>query len=254
MINWCAYCQTYQGEVPPLDSWDISHGLCPQCLARDVPGDLDAMQAIAPVANFFKALRAKALKGFSTPGNVILEEAATLGIRPLELMVGLLQPALEEIGQAWARGQVSAAVEHRFSAMVESVVMATLHRQYAERAVAPSASPEFLVVNADGNFHTLGARVVEAFLLSHGRSVTAFVPGLPAAEVIAQVRSLRPRTLGISVAAPAQLEFVREVCAGLGDQRPRVVVGGSAVRALSKVDAVPGVQFCTHLQDLLVAP
>lgn len=253
MISWCAYCQTWQGEIPPLESWEVTHGICKSCIRRGVAQDAAAIGAIRPVADFLQALRAEARLGFSTPGAVVLDRATKLGIRPLELLVGLLQPALDEIGKLWEREELTVAHEHRFSAMVETVV--TLVLQRAREASAVSSQPEFLLVNADGNHHTLGLRVVEAFLLSHGRTVLALVPGLPAAEVIAQVRALQPKTLGVSVAVPRELEVVKEIATALAalpsERRPRFVAGGSAIRAGAQLDPSLGVIVCAELRDLL---
>lgn len=251
MIEWCAYCQTFQGEKAPFDSWEVTHGMCDECVARNVFHEAGALNAILPVAEFFAGVREEAKRGFSTPARLVLERGAALGIRPLDLLVGVLQPALSEIGRAWERGEVTVAVEHRFSAAVESVVSALLVRAREETRAA--GQPDFLLVNADGNFHTLGVRVVEFFLLSHGRSVTTFIPGLPSPEVIAQVRALRPRVLGVSVSQRGQLGAVRDVAAALADLppdvRPRLAVGGQLFQSGAAVGE--GLPVCTRLVDLL---
>ncbi len=255
MIDWCAYCQTWQGEIPPFDSWAMSHGICASCFEQGRVDDPTAIGTVMPVAIFFRRIRSEARRGFTTAGAAVLEEAETLKIRPLELLVGLLQPALDEIGHLWARGDVTVAAEHRFSAMVQTV--ATLVLERARKAITnPAQPPEFMLVNADENQHTLGPLVAEAFLLTHGRKGFALIPGLPAPEVLEQVGALHPKTLGISVARLRDLEMVQQVCAGLAglvpEQRPRVVVGGSAIRLGARPDPALGVTVCTDLRALIV--
>ena len=31
MLNWCSYCQRFQGEVSPYDNLAITHGICATC-------------------------------------------------------------------------------------------------------------------------------------------------------------------------------------------------------------------------------
>ena len=252
MIDWCAYCQTWQGEIPPFDSWAMSHGICASCFEQGRVDDPTAVGTVMPVATFFRRIRSEARRGFTTPAAAVLEQAEKLKLRPMELLVGLLQPALDEIGQLWERGEVTVAAEHRFSAMVQTV--ATLVLERARGAITNPVQPlDFMLVNAQGNHHTLGALVVEAFLLTQGRRGFALIPGLPVREVLDQVKSLRPKTLGISVARPGELEMVEQVCAGLvPEQRPQVVVGGSAIRLGARPDPALGVSVCTDLRALIV--
>lgn len=254
MINWCAYCRTWQGEVPPLDSFEMTPGICSSCVQRGVAENFEAIRAITPVADFFRALRAEARSGFSTPGAVVLAQATGLGIQPLELLRGLLRPALDEIGKLWACGEVTVAAEHRFSSMVNSVVTLVLERA-REASAAQQWPPEFLLVNAEGNHHTLGLRVVEAFLLSHGRTALTLVPGLPTFEVIALVRALQPKTLGVSVAMPGELECVKEIATALEqlppERRPILAVGGQAIRAGAQLEHALGVAVSSERRALL---
>lgn len=255
MISWCSYCQTYQGELPPWHRWELSHGVCPACLAADVPHDPARSKAVAAVADFFAELRRGAREARGTSAEV-LSRARALGVRPLELLLGLLQPALCDLGQAWEAGEVSIATEHRFSSLVEEVAAELLAE--ARRRQPPPRPPEFLLLAADGNFHSLGLRLAELFLLSHGRTVTTVFPGLPEPEVAALARTLRPRFLGLSVSLPSQLAAVRAVSAALGaapgPDAPRLVLGGSLFLASDELPEVPGALVCRQVNELLALP
>lgn len=253
MIAWCTFCQSYQGETPPIDRWELTHIVCPSCLASGVYEKPAAADAVWPIAEFFGELRTAGRRGLATASDGVLARASALGVRPLDLLIGLLQPALREIGAAWEAGTLPVAHEHRFSRMVEEITAVVLVE--ARRATPPPESPEFLLVGADGNFHTLGPRVVELFLLAHGRSVTALVPGLPAAEVLRLVERLAPRTLGVSVSEASQLGALREVADGVRAlppaRRPKLVVGGGFVLRGGALDPGLGVTACAALEDLL---
>jgi len=49
---------------------------------------------------------------------LMLEESSRHHIRPMDLLLGMLQPLLVEIGELWASGQVTVSMEHRFSDLV----------------------------------------------------------------------------------------------------------------------------------------
>ena len=253
MIAWCTFCQSYQGETPPIDRWDITHVVCASCLASGVYENPAAADAVWPIAEFFGELRAAGRRGIITATDAVLARAAALGIRPIDLLIGLLQPALREIGAAWEAGTLPVAHEHRFSRMVEEIAAVLLVE--ARRGAPPTESPEFLLVCADGNFHTLGPRVVELFLLAHGRSVAALVPGLPGAEVLQLVEQLAPRTLGVSISEATQLGALREVADGVraipAERRPKLVVGGGYVLRGGALDRALGATACVALTDLL---
>lgn len=233
MIRWCAYCQTYLGEFEPLDEYGLSHGICGDCGAQGVIRHPDLVARIRPLAAFFDRVRQSSRAGWERPAAQVLAEAQALGIRPLELLTGIMQPALEEIGSLWRAGQVSVAMEHQFTRMV-STVMELISLQVDEPpAPPPGRGTEFLLLNAEGNFHTLGVRTVELWLRARGRSALAVEPGLPVHEGVALVRDLRPRVVGISLSMAEQGEgalALAETLQELGASAPRVVVGGAALR------------------------
>jgi len=39
MIMVCAWCQRYLGSKEPLSDHGVSHGICPECSARETRGD-----------------------------------------------------------------------------------------------------------------------------------------------------------------------------------------------------------------------
>ena len=148
MIRWCSNCQTYQGEVPPFDSYAITHGICEVCAAKGLMLGGPALAKIQPIVDFHNRVREEAKAGFITPPHSLLAEAITLEIQPIDLLIGLLQPALYEIGELWARGEVSIATEHRFSATVEDLTTLVLehvrHGRETKRAgvrISSSSTP-----------------------------------------------------------------------------------------------------------------
>jgi methanogenic corrinoid protein MtbC1 len=229
MIVWCAYCQTFQGEKEPFDDYELTHTLCAACDAAGGMMNEAAIRSVRPIAEFYNALRKQAATGAELSTPAILEDAQRLGVSPMDLLWGMVQPALHEMGVRWARSEVTIAIEHRFSMNVERIidsVAATLPQP------APTAALDFLLVNAADNHHTLGLRMLELLLRRRGSSTYLVVPGLPPSEVIALARSLAPKTVGVSIALAEQAASVRETLHGLSGlpKKPRMIVGGYAVK------------------------
>jgi hypothetical protein len=87
MIRWCAYCRTYLDEIAPVDDFGISH-----------------------------SLRAAAAVGDVARAGEMLDQGLSIGLRPVDLALGMLQPLLHRIGAEWALGRATGAEEHRFTA------------------------------------------------------------------------------------------------------------------------------------------
>ena len=113
-------------------------------------------------------------------------------------------------------------------------------------------APEVLLVMAEGNFHTIGVRLLELALCLQGAKTHTVIPGLPAREVVALANRVQPRVVAVSVALPPQLESVRELKDLLGalplEARPRLAVGGQAFRMGLEVPAGWGVQVCRDIR------
>jgi methanogenic corrinoid protein MtbC1 len=253
MIHWCAYCQKHLGEIAPYDRFEISHGICKTCLEGKVLLDREALDRIRPVAAYYQKI-ADAYKRSESPSE-LLEEGLQLGLDPWDLLVGILQPALRSMGERWAQAAATVAEEHQLTAACAEILALMKARQPEVKAMQESASPEVLLVNAEGNSHALGLQMVEFYLAAHSVPVMALQQGLPAQEVLQIVASARPRTVGISCALPAQLASVcrtAEAIAALPEEyRPRVFVGGFALRSIQELPKDWAFIACRTPADLL---
>lgn len=255
MIHWCAYCQTYRGESAPFDVFSVTHGICERCMAAKRYDDSRSIAAAKRLAAFFERSSGAALSGTALRPDLLLAEAEELGVRPLDMLVGLLQPLLYQLGELWASGRVPVSTEHELSMTTEVIAMSVRQRLLAPSALDPTAKPEFLLVASDGNYHTLGLRIVEVHLLSSGHSTRLVLPGLPTPEVAALVRALEPRVLGISTCRDDDVELLRGLRALLDElepgKRPRLLVGGHAIRQGRAPDPALGFEVCLDALDVM---
>ncbi len=213
MIRWCAYCQSYLGECAPFDKYNLTHCLCEKCDASGIAGKNDVSERLQPLVAFFTKLRDEVRSGINSPPEWWVKEGFALGIKPQDLLIGIIQPALYEIGELWAKGEATVATEHRFSSFAERMVT-HVQAHYPELGKNRQAEkPDVLLANIDGNYHTLGVRFLETSLLSAGLKTFTVLPGLPGREILGLISSLRPKVLGLSVSLAPQVRDLRALAA-----------------------------------------
>jgi len=254
VIRWCAYCQRFLGETSPFDQYDVTHGLCERCYKLRRFEDNELTDRMAPIRDLYMRIAGQTTDGPHSPAQ-LLEEGLAHGLAPVDLLMGMIQPALYSMGRAWSLGQASVVQEHILTAACSTLLTLLFERLPHLRELRQSHQPRVLLVNAEDNFHTLGLQVVELLLLSSGVPALAVLPGLPTREIAALVRSTRPTVLGVSVAVPQQFASVREIAGAVGELRPhhqpRVVTGGFAVKQGIALPDDAGLTLMANPHDLL---
>jgi methanogenic corrinoid protein MtbC1 len=247
MIRWCAYCQSYQGEKAPFEDYSITHTICERCAADGSTLTADAIARIEPVRALFSRL-AEPASGDS-PAKLV-DEALSLGIAPIDLLLGIVQPVLYDVGARWARGEASVEDEHEITRRCLAVYDALRARQ-SRHGAASQWRPDVLLASAPGNTHTLGLRIIELFLFSEEFTVrTEFTPR-SVSELVALVRECEPRVVALSAALEEHLEAAAEVASRLAAPRAvpvcvggrvlqdTAVVAGTTLRACGDFRALP---------------
>lgn len=252
MFRWCSYCCRFLGEKEPLDRYQISHGICKACAASMKSGTLDAGR-IESLRDYQQRLLRAVPIGDEREIDRLIDDGTSLGIRPEDLLVGMLQPLLYDIGDKWARGEVSVADEHGFSSL-SLVIIEALFSRAGVTDLRQSPSPRVLLICAEGNYHFLGLRMIEFLLIARGIPVFAIYPGIPVRQALGLAGDLRPDHVGVSVALPEQLSFVtrlEEALAASSARAPRIVVGGSALRHMANPPGADRITVCPDLDSSL---
>ncbi|MCE9597582.1 MAG: cobalamin-dependent protein [Spirochaetia bacterium] len=179
---------------------------------------------------FYSELFTNMVSGKEVSIAEVLQRSRDLQIRPVDLLIGMLQPALYQIGDSWAEGTLSVSGEHAATAIVTSLVEIIRHTDPA-RKLSGSNRPDALLINADGNYHTLGLSMIEALLAMHGYSSQVVVPGIPVDEIIHLAETSKPIVLGISISMKQQMQTLEELDRWAnGRPGPIIVAGGFYVR------------------------
>src|SRR5690606_31303751 len=150
-IRWCAYCQTYQGERAPYDDYSLTHTICDRCAARDSWRKRSAIEAIEPVRRLFRRV---ASPGPGDEPERLVTQALAMGIEPIDLLLGIVQPVLYEVGARWALGEATVEEEHEVTRRCLAIYEALLERQGDLEALRRREPPEVLLACAPGNTHT----------------------------------------------------------------------------------------------------
>ncbi len=155
----------------------------------------------------------------------------------------------------WAAGRVRVAEEHRVTAHCTELIEVLLNKFVKAGELRNSLKPKVLLVLADGNYHTIGLRIIEIFLVVKEIPSYVVIPGLPVSEVEKLVMELKPEILGISVSLVPQMESVRALAKKFDKLpkflRPRIVIGGQAVRRGLTVNPALGIEVMKDFFSLL---
>ena len=174
-----------------------------------------------------------------------LESAAvSLGLPALRRQVFI--PLLQTVGDRWQDGSLRIVHEHVASAVVRSFL-----ERMAKNGGSP-ASPHVLVTTPSGQRHELGALIAGAVALEHGWNVGYLGPDLPAEEIAAAVKNIRPRAVALSVVYADGLLQLQEEFRKLRrylDENVAVVAGGRAVAAMKPFFDSLGITTVNDLGD-----
>lgn len=183
---------------------------------------------------------------------LVMDEGLARGMSVEDLLLGVVQPAQERIGELWQQNRVSVAQEHLATAISQLVV--THLYQYLKAGAANGKV--VIVACAEGEQHELGARMASDFLEMAGFSVRFLGANVPAESLASMVAAVRPDVVVLSASTtlcfPGLRRSVEAVRARVGDAVP-ILVGGTAFR-WSETCAVGGVRHAGRsAQDLVAA-
>jgi methanogenic corrinoid protein MtbC1 len=181
-----------------------------------------------------------------------VDAALALGMPAPEIYLEVLQPALYEIGRAWAVGDFSVADEHSATAVTQSVLGMLGPRM----RTAPKDGRLAVVTGSPEERHALGVQMVADFLEGDGWEVLNLGASTPAGDLAQLADAERPDVVALSTATPGGLPGAAEAIQALLalDPRPLVVLGGQLWMGRARSDALGlGADLVLHDPRELVA-
>lgn len=208
------------------------------------------MTATDPSVSRFLEL---ALDGFPRPaiadGLRLLADDA-----PLErVIVDVLAPVQRQVGELWASNLRRVADEHAASAVIDGVLGALS----LETAAPDPPRGDLIVACAEGEHHTIPARMGVEILRAQGWEVTFLGGSLPADDLQRFVAEREPDAVVISSTIPLSLAGARRCFTAIGELGLPALAAGAAFgrdahRALrlgARGWLGPGIDLATLLED-----
>lgn len=182
----------------------------------------------SPAAQNAAALGIQAALLAGDPGLAfgLISELMADGVSFDQLLFEVLAPLQRDVGTRWLRADYRIAEEHASSAAVETVV-ALLAGSFD----MPDDGLHVVVACAEGDDHSLPARMVAAYLTYLGWRVTFLGATLPAYDLTAYLTDERPAALLLSCTSTANLIGARACVRGAHRAGIPVVAGGRAFGA-----------------------
>lgn len=253
------------GETEPFDDFSFTDGICRECMRKVSENRPEWLPPNQEIKNFYGSLRKRALEGLEIVPAEFVARAKELRLNMADVLMGIIQPVLYEIGLEFEKGKLAASTEHAFSARVERI-LAFFEEQNKTEGKSPGkagAPVDILLAPSSGNFHSIGVRVFSLLLDQYHISRKTIYPGLPLNELLALTKILRPKIVGISVYNRSGLVYAENFLNRIRSEglTPSLMIGGPYAQHPEKV-LLPGVRvFEVHnvkeelerLQNLLKA-
>ena len=143
------------------------------------------------------------------------------------VMTELLLPYLHDLGEAWARGEVTVAQEHFASNLVRGRLMGLARNWDAGKG------PRALLACPEGELHDLGLVLFGVALNRRGWRITFLGANTPMETLTAAADNVDPAVVVIACTDPALLLKRSDELADLA-RRHRVLLGGSEMEKVAE--------------------
>ena len=155
------------------------------------------------------------------------------------VLLDVITPALVEVGELWAQGEIPVAGEHFYSNIVRRRLQGLL-------AAQPAITPRMTAALAclPGEQHELGLLMLALFLRWAGARVLYFGADLPIEDFIRLAKTRQVDVICLSAGGSAEWRTLHDLVSRLPEDEsvPRVYLGGAAA---GTIDAPPDVHVLT---------
>ncbi len=137
------------------------------------------------------------------------------------MLFDIIAPLQADIGRRWQQGDFAIADEHASTGAIETLIA------MLSGSLQQSADADHVVVAcAQGDFHSLPARMVAAYLLYLGYRVTFLGSSVPALDLAEYLAETKPAALALSCAMATSLPGARDCIRVAHDAGVPVIAGG----------------------------
>lgn len=162
----------------------------------------------------------------------VVEESLRAGRPVLDVYADVLQEALYEVGDRWARNEITVAEEHMATAISQYVI----GHIYAHLPPTVNRRGRAVITGVRGELHQVGPNIIADALEADGWDVRFLGTNVPHEGILEAVEEHRADVLGISTTVLFNVDqavgLIEDARSRLGERAPRVVVGGRAFMAV----------------------
>ena len=179
----------------------------------------------------------------------VVEGAMAGGASPQRIYTDVVSPALVEIGERWAAGELDISIEHRATGIVQRLI-GRLGPQFIRRG----RSRGTVVIGApEGESHSLVVSMLADLLRAQGWEVSDLGADTPASSFMAAVDEVDPAAVVVSVTNADNLPAARRLCENLAPSlagRP-LLIGGRAIDSAETAASVSGARWARDVDGLI---
>jgi methanogenic corrinoid protein MtbC1/DNA-binding XRE family transcriptional regulator len=174
---------------------------------------------------YFKAIR----EGNEFQAEEVAVAGVESGLTAFELALQVFAPALSRIGALWHEGKVSVAEEHHAT----QITFALFERLRGRTKRRPPIGHRAVVTTAEGEYHTLGARLAAEILFTDGWDVDYLGANTPVKDLVGFSQQRGASVVVLSVLLNDNLDAAAKAIGNLksSESPPHVIVGGAAVES-----------------------
>jgi DNA-binding transcriptional MerR regulator len=227
------------------------HGVSAAEAARIVLGSSSEDAEAAPREDPFVALQElilDALRRFDLDALEASIQRATLGSSSYLALERVFIPLLRQVGELWARGELSVGQEHLLSEMLTGYA-----REVLRQSQPPAGARSALLGCFADEQHILPLLAVAFHLTQWGYRTTNLGARTPPQAIAEGVEVLKPDLVGLSLTHPGEPARMQELVAAYAEacgDTPWVVGGGGAPAVAEHVEALGGLVADADLLSL----
>ena len=166
------------------------------------------------------------LKGDGIEAHRVVMDAMDRGADPTTIYLGILGPALVEIGNAWKGGKLSVAAEHHATSITLRQI--SYVGEVRRRSPRRDNGATVVVAAVAGEMHSVGVRMIADLFDFDGWNVVDLGPDNPTDDLVALVGERKPELVILSLSRRDRIPEAVKAVAMLKalDPGPAVFVGG----------------------------
>ena len=140
----------------------------------------------------------------------------------------ILRPVMHDIGEHWAKGKISIAIEHVASNIAQTLVKIIMNKVVASK----NKKKKILICVPVGEEHHLGCDVLETYLSIKGFKVFNMGTSIPSESILSFIDSNKPNVIFISITIEDNITAGQRLVKKIKSQHNiPILIGGYAMQS-----------------------